>query len=76
MVCSKCSGNKLPLPCEQNKLARVCNRCHQLLSERAASGGHGGATSAAARRESVLDVSYTRGKGVLDVSTGPYRVEV
>ena len=75
MVCSKCSPNKVPLACEQNKPARVCNRCHGILAERAGGGGgpagDSGAstpTAAAARRASVLDVSYTRGKGVLDVS--------
>ncbi|XP_037092674.1 FYVE, RhoGEF and PH domain-containing protein 3-like [Pollicipes pollicipes] len=65
VVCGKCSSHKVALPCEQNKPARVCNRCHQLLAERAGQGGDTSATTP--RRESILDVSYTRGKGVLDV---------
>ena len=76
VICGKCSPNKLPLACEQNKPARVCSRCFGILSERAGGGqateaGDGGANTptAADRRTSVLDVSYTRGKGVLDVST-------
>ncbi|XP_043238694.1 FYVE, RhoGEF and PH domain-containing protein 4-like [Amphibalanus amphitrite] len=67
VVCSKCSPNKVPLACEQNKPARVCNRCHGILTERASGDGGTASPKVADRRASVLDVTYTRGKGVLDV---------
>jgi len=60
VVCGKCSGHKMPLPCEENKVCRVCMSCYKILIQRSAPNSPGLDSSAP---------SFARGKGVLEVRT-------
>lgn len=60
VVCGKCSGHKVPLQFEENKMCRVCQSCHKVLIQRSAPNSpeiSAGNSSAA----------FSRGKGVLEV---------
>ncbi|XP_034240310.1 FYVE, RhoGEF and PH domain-containing protein 4-like isoform X2 [Thrips palmi] len=60
VVCGKCSGHKLPLQFEDNKMCRVCQTCHKVLTQRSAPNSPEISSSSAA--------GFSRGKGVLEVA--------
>ncbi|XP_037094782.1 FYVE, RhoGEF and PH domain-containing protein 2-like [Pollicipes pollicipes] len=61
VVCAKCSGQKAALAYDGGRPGRVCDTCRRQLA--AEDAGDTGPT-----RQGVLDTSYTRGKGLLDVA--------
>ncbi|KAJ1525738.1 hypothetical protein ONE63_008946 [Megalurothrips usitatus] len=59
VVCGKCSGHKLALPFEGNKMCRVCQSCYQFLIQRSAPNSPEISAGNSAQ--------FSRGKGVLEV---------
>lgn len=60
VVCWKCSGHKMPLQYEENKMCRVCLSCYEILIQRSA-------PNSPEISASNSPAAYFRTKGVLEV---------
>ncbi|XP_026277947.2 FYVE, RhoGEF and PH domain-containing protein 4 [Frankliniella occidentalis] len=60
VVCGKCSGHKMPLQFEGNKMCRVCQSCYKILIQRSA-------PNSPEISASNSPAAFSRGKGVLEV---------
>ncbi|KAK3929895.1 FYVE, RhoGEF and PH domain-containing protein 4 [Frankliniella fusca] len=60
VVCGKCSGHKVQLQFEENKMCRVCQSCYKIIIQRSA-------PNSPEISASSSHASFSRGKGVLEV---------
>ncbi|KAG8212726.1 hypothetical protein J437_LFUL019655, partial [Ladona fulva] len=67
VVCGKCSSHKFQLPFEDNKASRVCRQCHDILSKKSPTSSPCKSPDIEEVGKENIEVSFSRGKGVLDV---------